>query len=162
MKVFRAFLTWRPAFHHLGSGISHGGGGRRSHSWLTLASLVTPCLLSCRVQVAGASTAGLADVFKGDSLLVIDGHWGSMLCEHCWFKDDKDLTHLPQQKLDGNKGGPNWRSAWLLWPCDLLALRVPIKLSLWVFLSLPLPGQDPGTLEHQGQPGWRKYPRSPC
>lgn len=45
----------------------------------------------------GADSAGLV-VFKGDRPVVIDGHWGPLLHEDCWSKDDKDLTHLPQQK----------------------------------------------------------------
>ena len=53
-------------------------------------------------QLQGAGGQGRCcrpgDVFKGDSPVVIDGHWGPLLHERCWFKGDKDLTHLPQQK----------------------------------------------------------------
>lgn len=96
---------------------------------------------------------GLADVFKGDRPVVIDGHWGPLLHACCWFKDDKDLTHLPRQKPEENKGSPNWKGPGLLQPWDVLALMVPKQLCLWVFLSLPPPGQDPGILECRGQPG---------
>lgn len=105
------------------------------------------------MQVAGGDAVGLADVFKGDRPVVIDGHWGPLLHACCWFKDDKDLTHLPRQKPEENKGSPNWKGPGLLQPWDVLALMVPKQLCLWVFLSLPPPGQDPGILECRGQPG---------
>ena len=46
-------------------------------------------------------SAGLV-VFKGDRPVVTDGHWGPLLREDCWSKDDKDPTHLPQQKPERN------------------------------------------------------------
>lgn len=71
---------------------------------------------------------GPADVFKGDRPVVIDGHRGPLLHVRCWFKDDKDLTPLPQQKPEQNKGSPNWKGPGLPWLWDILALTVPKKL----------------------------------
>lgn len=90
---------------------------------------------------------GLADVFKGDSPVVMDGHWGPLLHARCWFKDDKDLTCLPRQKSEQNKGSPCWKGPGLLWLWDSLALMVPKKLCPGSFSSPPLPGQNPGILE---------------
>lgn len=66
---------------------------------------------------------GLADVSRRAWLAVIDGHWGLLFRKHRWFKDDKDLTHLPEQKPKQNKGHPKWKTpafsspglSWLRW-----------------------------------------------
>lgn len=70
---------------------------------------------------------GLADVFKGDRPVVIDGHQGPLLHARCWFKDDKDLTHLPPAETRAKQRKPRWRGPGLLRLWDTSALTVPKK-----------------------------------
>lgn len=117
----------RLAFCSLGLGMSCREEGTRSHHWLTPAS--SGHSVFAQLQSAGgrSDAVGPADVFKGDRPVVIDGHRGPLLHARCWFKDDKDLTHLPQQKPERNKGSPNWKGPGLPWLWDILALTVPRK-----------------------------------
>lgn len=94
---------------------------------------------------------GPAGVFKGDRPVITDGHWELLSHARCWFKDDKDLAHLPQQKQEQNKGSPIWKGPGLLWPWDPVSYGSQKAVS-WVLVSLPPPGRDPGILEHQVQP----------
>lgn len=98
--------------------------------------------------MAGAEAVDLAHVFRGAWLAVIDGHWGLLFRKHHWFKDDKDLTHLPEQKPKQNKGHPKRKTpafsspglSWLRW--------FPKAMSVG-FLRPPPPGQNPGLPERE-------------
>lgn len=69
-----AFPTRRSAFCALGLGVSHGGEQRRIHHWLTLES--SGHSVFAQLQGAGGrgGCCGLADVFRGDGPVIIDGH----------------------------------------------------------------------------------------
>lgn len=110
--------------------------GRRSHPWLTLVSPGHSLFAQLRRAGGGSDAVGLADVFKGDRPVVMDGHQGPLLCPHCWFKDDENLTHLPQQKPEQNKGRPNWKGPGLFWLWEMLAPMVPKKLCPGCFSAL--------------------------
>lgn len=110
--------------------------GRQSHHGLTLVSPGHSVFAQLQSAGGRSDAMGLADVFKGDRPVVMDGHWGPLLHERCWFKDDKDLTRLPQQKSEQNRGSPNWKRPGLLWLWEMLALMVPKKLCPGSFSAL--------------------------
>lgn len=112
-------VAQRPALLAVFLGLSHKQRPRfRDQSWGAEedeATLADPASSghSMFAQLQGAGKGGAfcwPGGFKGDRPVVTDGHWGPLLHD-CWFKNDKDLTHSPQQKPGGNKGSPSWRRA---------------------------------------------------
>lgn len=139
--------------------------GRRSHPWLTPVSPGHSVFAQLRSAGGRSDAVGLADVFQGDRPVVMDGHRGPLLRPRCWFKDDKNLTHLPQQKPEQNRGSPDWKGPGLPWLWDTLALMVPRELCAGV--SRPSaawpesrrPGVPGSARAEEGPPGSRRARR---
>lgn len=87
----------------------------------------------------------------------MDGHWGLLFHKHRWCKDDRDLTHSPQQKPKQNKGHPTWKMPAFSGP-GLSWLRCFPKAVSVGFLRLLPPGQDPGLQEREISQGGGSAP----